>query len=215
MTADTISVNDRNSNEVKLATDFQDDKHVPIHQQDAAQHQAVLDALGAVETAVGGIGGASDPATGTGQTGTNSRLDDLLSRVGIVGASPASNTLGDRLKAIATALAGTLTVGTHAVTQAGSWVLSAGTAVIGKVGIDPAANTVVLSPGLDSAGNALPAGLDTYAKAVSQTWDAATGLPLVTTEVVTVGANTYTRTTTNTITSGNITASAISRWVKA
>jgi hypothetical protein len=40
------------------------------------------------------------------------------------------------IQAAATSLAGTLTVATHAVTQSGSWVLSAGAALIGKVGID-------------------------------------------------------------------------------
>lgn len=40
------------------------------------------------------------------------------------------------IQAAAASLAGTLTVATHAVTQSGSWVLSAGAAIIGKVGID-------------------------------------------------------------------------------
>lgn len=40
------------------------------------------------------------------------------------------------VQAIAASVAGTLTVATHAVTQSGSWVLSAGSALIGKVGID-------------------------------------------------------------------------------
>lgn len=40
------------------------------------------------------------------------------------------------VQAMATSLAGTLTVATHAVTQSGSWVLSAGSAIIGKFGID-------------------------------------------------------------------------------
>lgn len=57
-------------------------------------------------------------------------------QIGEVQASPTANTVLDRLKTIATALAGTLTVATHAVTQSGSWVLSAGSALIGKVGID-------------------------------------------------------------------------------
>lgn len=164
MTAATISVNDRNSNEVKLATDFQGDKHVPVHQQDPAQHQAVLDGLDAVAEAVGGIGGASDPATGTAQAGTNSRLDSLVTLVGQVQATPTTNTLLGRLKAIADALTGTLTVGTHAVTQAGSWVISAGSAVIGKVGIDSAANTVVLGSGTAIAGKV---GIDSAANTVT------------------------------------------------
>lgn len=40
------------------------------------------------------------------------------------------------LSTIANYLAGTLTVATHAVTQSGSWVIAAGSAIIGKVGID-------------------------------------------------------------------------------
>lgn len=43
--------------------------------------------------------------------------------------------LGSTLAAINTKLAGTLTVATHAVTQSGSWVLSAGSAVIGSVNL--------------------------------------------------------------------------------
>lgn len=69
--------------------------------------------------------------------------------------------------------------------------------------------------GYDSDGDPLPAGFDTYAKAVTQTWDESTGLPLIRTEVVTVGANTYTRTTTNTLTGSDITGTTVSRWVKA
>ncbi len=69
--------------------------------------------------------------------------------------------------------------------------------------------------GYDSAGNPLPVGFEHYAKAVTQTWDGTTGLPLVRTEVVTVGGNTYTRTTTNTLTGSNITGTTVTRWVKA
>ena len=48
----------------------------------------------------------------------------------------ASGSVSAKLRGIVTLLAGTLTVATHAVTQSGSWVLSAGAAIIGKVGID-------------------------------------------------------------------------------
>lgn len=40
------------------------------------------------------------------------------------------------IQAAAASLAGTLTVATHAVTQSGSWVIAAGSAIIGKVSID-------------------------------------------------------------------------------
>lgn len=64
---------------------------------------------------------------------TAAKQDDLATQIGEVATSPTANTVLGRLKAIATALSGTLTVATHAVTQGGSWVLSAGTALIGKV----------------------------------------------------------------------------------
>src|ERR1019366_4485177 len=44
--------------------------------------------------------------------------------------------ISNSVQAVAASIAGTLTVATHAVTQSGSWVLSAGSAIIGKVGID-------------------------------------------------------------------------------
>lgn len=59
--------------------------------------------------------------------------------LGEVQASPTANTVLDRLKTIGTALAGTLTVGSHAVTNAGTFAvqvssaLPAGTNAIGKL----------------------------------------------------------------------------------
>jgi hypothetical protein len=59
-------------------------------------------------------------------------------------AASATGSISAKLRSIATSLAGTiavsiagtLTVATHAVTQSGNWVIAAGTALIGKVGID-------------------------------------------------------------------------------
>lgn len=47
-------------------------------------------------------------------------------------------------QAIATSVAGTLTVATHAVTQSGSWVLSAGSALIGSVKISDGTNLATI-----------------------------------------------------------------------
>lgn len=48
------------------------------------------------------------------------------------------------LKGLLTLLAGTLTVATHAVTQSGSWVLSAGSALIGVVKIGDGTNSAAI-----------------------------------------------------------------------
>lgn len=64
------------------------------------------------------------------------------------------------VQAIATSVAGTLTVATHAVTQSGSWVLSAGAALIGKVGIDQTTDgtTNKVAADLRVAGSAIATG---------------------------------------------------------
>lgn len=63
----------------------------------------------------------------TAGTGTVYTIDALMALIGEVQASPTSNTALDRLKAIATALGGTLTVGSHAVTNAGTFAVQATT----------------------------------------------------------------------------------------
>lgn len=68
----------------------------------------------------------SGAATSANQTTANTSLASLETKIGEVQASPTSNTVLDRLKAIATALAGTLTVATHAVTQSGTWTVQPG-----------------------------------------------------------------------------------------
>lgn len=60
-------------------------------------------------------------------------------------------------QAIASAVAGTLTVATHAVTQSGSWVLSAGTALIGKVTVSDGTNDAAVRAGSSAAVAADPA----------------------------------------------------------
>lgn len=90
----------------------------------------------------------------TGPSGTVSTIDALMADGGQAtlgakadAASTSTDTtavshtsilkqISKSIQAAATSLAGTLTVATHAVTQSGSWVLSAGSALIGKVGID-------------------------------------------------------------------------------
>lgn len=86
---------------------------------------------------------SADPATQTtlaailaktsADQATSAKQDALSTLIGPVSSSPTANTVLARLKAIGDALAGSLTVATHAVTQSGSWVLSAGSALIGKV----------------------------------------------------------------------------------
>ncbi len=61
----------------------------------------------------------------TGGTGTVQTISTITDRLGEVQASPTSNTLLDRLKTIATALSGTLTVASHAVTNAGTFAVQA------------------------------------------------------------------------------------------
>lgn len=56
-------------------------------------------------------------------TGTVSTIDALMALIGEVQASPTSLTALDRLKTIAAALAGTLTVASHAVTNAGTFAV--------------------------------------------------------------------------------------------
>ena len=72
---------------------------------------------------------------------------------------------------------------------------------------------VAVISGIDAAGDPLPSGFDAYAVTrATPTWVA--GFPTTMTETVVVGANTYTRTTTNTVTGGNLVSSVTSAWVK-
>lgn len=126
---------------------------------------AVLTALQAIQAATEALDDTILPtgaATDTLQTAGNSTLTSLDTKLGEVQASPTANTVLDRLKAIAAALAGTLTVATHAVTQSGTWnvtnvsgtvSLPTGAATqttlasvdtkIGEVQASPTANTVL------------------------------------------------------------------------
>lgn len=56
----------------------------------------------------------------------------------------AAGTLQQYLRGIVSLLVSGITVATHAVTQSGSWVLSAGSAVIGKVGINDGTSNLTL-----------------------------------------------------------------------
>lgn len=119
------------------------------------------------------------------------------------------------LEAVRTLLAGTLAVSGPLTNAQLTAQALATDAKLEAVRALLAATLTVTQAGFDSTGQPLPPGFDTYAKNAAQTWDSTTGLPLVRTEVVTVGANTYTRTITNTITGSNITNTAYTRWVKA
>lgn len=178
------------------------------------------------------------PATKVAQDAGNQTLADILSKISADPASqttlaavldklppsPATATKQDAIIAALTdVIAGLASVDGHV-----DGLEASSASILAKLSSDPATNSkleavrallaatlIVNQVGFDSEGVALPAGFDTFAKNVTQTWDVTTSLPLVRTEVVTVGGNTYTRTTTNTLTGSNITATAISRWVKA
>ena len=96
----------------------------------------------------------SGAATAANQSTANTSLSSLDTKLGEVQASPTANTVLDRLKAIATALAGTLTVATHAVTQSGTWTVQPGnTANTTAWKVDGSAVTqpVSIADGSDSA----------------------------------------------------------------
>lgn len=104
------------------------------------------------------------PATTGGQATANAALATLNTTIGAktddkstatdttsVSAISLWKQISSSAQAIATAIAGTLTVATHAVTQSGSWVLSAGSALIGKVTIGDGTNDAVIRAGSSSA----------------------------------------------------------------
>lgn len=107
--------------------------------------------LGTTNTEIGGLTETA-PASDTASSGLNGRLQrvaqrltSLIALVGEVQASPTANTVLDRLKAIATALAGTLTVATHAVTQSGTWATVATSRAAAATNVHaPAANTAAI-----------------------------------------------------------------------
>lgn len=90
-------------------------------------------------------------ATATNQATANTSLSSLDTKLGEVQASPTANTVLDRLKAIYTALTGTLTVATHAVTQSGTWNINN---VSGTVSLPTGAATAAKQPALGTAGSA-------------------------------------------------------------
>lgn len=90
------------------------------------------------------------PATTGGQATANASLAAINTVLGAK--TDAKSTATDAtsisamqvLKQISAYLAGSLTVATHAVTQSGSWVLAAGSALIGKVQISDGTNNAVV-----------------------------------------------------------------------
>lgn len=92
---------------------------------------------------------ATGAATSAKQDTGNTSIASLDTKLGEVQASPTANTLLDRLKAIATAVSGTLTVATHAVTQSGAWNI---TNVSGTVSLPTGAATAAKQPALGTAG---------------------------------------------------------------
>jgi hypothetical protein len=105
------------------------------------------------------------PTSGTGNITTlgQTLVDGANATIGITtGAAVTTNvagTLQQYLRGIVSLLAGTLTVATHAVTQSGAWVLSAGSAIIGNVGIDQTTpgttNGVAINAALPAGTNAI------------------------------------------------------------
>lgn len=103
----------------------------------------------AVVTQVGITNGVPDSGTGEVATinalmadggqatlGTKADAKSTATDTTAVSAMSVFKQISASVQAIATSVAGSLTVATHAVTQSGSWVLAAGSAIIGKVGID-------------------------------------------------------------------------------
>lgn len=88
-------------------------------------------------------------ATAANQSTANTSLSNLDTKLGEVQASPTTNTVLDRLKQIYTAITGTLTVATHAVTQNGTWNV---TDVSGIVSLPTGASTAAKQPALGIAG---------------------------------------------------------------
>jgi hypothetical protein len=115
---------------------------------------AALAALQAIQAATEALDSTTLPtgaATAVKQDTANTSLASLETKLGEVQASPTSNTVLDRLKAITTALAGTLTVAAHAVTQSGVWNV---TNVSGTVSLPTGAATAAKQPALGTAGSA-------------------------------------------------------------
>lgn len=93
-------------------------------------------------------------ATAANQSTANSSLSSLETKVGEVQASPTANTLLARLKTIADAVTGALTVATHAVTQSGTWTVQPGNTanttawkVDGSAVTQPVSGTVTANAG--------------------------------------------------------------------
>ncbi len=104
-------------------------------------------------------------ATAANQSTGNASLASLETKIGEVQANPTSNTVLDRLKAIATALAGTLTVATHAVTQSGTWTVQPGNTanttawkVDGSAVTQPVSGTVTAAASENHVGEVATAG---------------------------------------------------------
>lgn len=106
----------------------------------------------------------ASPATTGGQDTGNTSLAAINTALGAKtdAASTATDTtsvsaisiwkqISASVQAIATSIAGTLTVATHAVTQSGAWVLSAGSALIGKVMVSDGVNDAKVRAGSSSA----------------------------------------------------------------
>jgi hypothetical protein len=116
------------------------------------------------------------PGSDTASSGINGRLQRIAQRLTSLMADGGLTTLGAKtdakstatdatsitamqvfkqisasIQAAAASLGGTLTVAAHAVTQSGSWVLSAGTALIGKVTINDGTNSAVVRAGSSAA----------------------------------------------------------------
>lgn len=106
------------------------DPHIPEHLE--SNSAAIKTAVETIGNAIAGSEMQVDvvtsalptgAATAANQSTANTSLSSLEAKIGEVQASPTSNTVLDRLKQIYTAITGTLTVATHAVTQSGTWIV--------------------------------------------------------------------------------------------
>lgn len=93
--------------------------HTPHHLEEATQRAALLTVLGAVDETAPASDTASSGASGRLQR-IAQRITSLMALIGEVQASPTANTLLDRLKTIAAAVAGATPAGENHIGQVGT-----------------------------------------------------------------------------------------------
>jgi hypothetical protein len=139
---DQITIIGAKTDAKSTATDTTSTSAMSVWKQISASVQAIVTALSGTLTvgthAVTGSGNfATTIADGADSTvGTKTDAKNTATDSTSVSAMSIWKQISASVQSIATSVSGSLTVATHAVTQSGSWILSAGSAVIGKVGID-------------------------------------------------------------------------------